>query len=68
MVQRRDFLRDYILAPLGCGLSLGLLALTGCGEEKTPFAPLGKSKDETQKHSELPPGIEVKESSKKGRR
>jgi len=57
MIRRRDALRDFFLAPVGWGLSLGMLSLAGCGEDIPPVAPLNKSKDESQRESELLPGI-----------
>jgi len=57
MIHRRAALRNGFLAPLGFGLAVGFFALPGC-ERKPNFAPLSKGKDETQKDSELLPGIE----------
>jgi len=68
MIRRRDALRDFFLVPMGWGLSLGMLSLTGCGETPSPYKPLGKSKDESQKESELLDGIPVKGTPKRKRR
>jgi len=69
MMRRRDFLRDSILSPLGLSVALGALAVAGCGGEYQgpPPIPLGKSKDDSQKESELPPGLEQLQPKKKKR-
>jgi len=50
------------------GLSFGMLSLTGCGEPTPPAAPIGKSKDESQKESEQLPGVPVYEGPKPKKR
>jgi hypothetical protein len=54
MVRRRDLLRNFVLA------SFGMVGIAGCGgpDMGPPPKPLGKSRDESQKESELPFGLE----------
>jgi hypothetical protein len=63
MIRRREALRKLVLIPLAAGVSAGILSVAGCGgNEGLPAIPLGKGKEESQRESELLPGIPIKES------